>query len=252
MTRASLRPAFHTVCLAAAIAGSGCARHESDDNTDRATLFRALLGLAERGNAEAQYHVGMMYNNGTGVAKDPKQAFEWFSRASASGDPLGAFKVGCYLGGQGIGVVAQDPAKALEQKLVAATAGYALAQVDVGTAYYEQGNVEEAVKWWTLASDQGEAAGLYNLSVLYMKSEPSSPYRALAYAYFKLAKLVSERQINPRAQASLDQVAIEMQPSQKARADQIVAEWKPRPTAVTLRGLRGIEEAVRVTKQAKE
>jgi len=39
-------------------------------------------------HAEARYHLGMLYNNGIGVAKDPRRAFALFRKAAEAGDPL--------------------------------------------------------------------------------------------------------------------------------------------------------------------
>ena len=56
--------------------------------------------------------LGMMHNNGMGKnQQDPKQAFEWFQKSTASGDPLGAYKLGCYYGGQGAGIVTSTQMK---------------------------------------------------------------------------------------------------------------------------------------------
>jgi uncharacterized protein len=41
-------------------------------SADDADLFKAMLALANTGDAEAQYHVGMMHNNGIGTPQDPK------------------------------------------------------------------------------------------------------------------------------------------------------------------------------------
>ena len=105
-----------------------------------AGTFNAMVALAHKGDAEAQYHVGMMYNNGIGTQRDSRQAFEWFQKSAASNDPLGAYKLGCYYDGQGAGVVASDADEALKYKLIAAKAGYALAQHDVALHYGKQGN----------------------------------------------------------------------------------------------------------------
>src|SRR6476619_3867744 len=94
-------------------------------NANDAGTFNAMVALANKGDAEAQYHVGMMYNNGIGTQKDPKQALEWFQKSAASNHPLGAYKLGCYYDGQ-FGVVAPDANEALKYKLVSAKAGYAL------------------------------------------------------------------------------------------------------------------------------
>ena len=76
-----------------------------------------MVVLADKGDAEAQYHVGMMYNNGIGTKQNPKQAFEWFEKSAASNDPLGAYKLGCYYAGQFAGVVTIDQSEALKYKL---------------------------------------------------------------------------------------------------------------------------------------
>src|SRR4029453_16539446 len=100
-------------------------------NANDAANFNAMVALANKGDAEAQYHVGMMDNNGIGTQRDLRQAFELFQKATASNDPLGAYKLGCYYDGQGDGIVTTDTNEALKYKLIAANAGYALAQHDV-------------------------------------------------------------------------------------------------------------------------
>ena len=122
-------------------------------NANEADTFNAMVALASKGDAEAQYHVGMMYNNGIGTQKDLGQAFEWFQKSTASNDPLGAYKLGCYYDGQGAGIVAADSTEALKYKLVAAKAGYVLAQHDVALIYGRQENFEEALKWSKMAAD---------------------------------------------------------------------------------------------------
>ena len=59
------------------------------------------MALAEKGDPEAQYHVGMFYNNGIGTAQDTKQAFRVVPEIRNRHDPLGAYKLGCYYDGQG-------------------------------------------------------------------------------------------------------------------------------------------------------
>jgi TPR repeat protein len=41
--------------------------------------------LANNGDAKAQYNLGVMYDNGTGVPQDYKEAYVWFSIAKANG-----------------------------------------------------------------------------------------------------------------------------------------------------------------------
>lgn len=50
--------------------------------------FTVCLASAMAGNAAAQNDLGAMYYLGRGITKDDQQAFNWFSKAFAQGDPL--------------------------------------------------------------------------------------------------------------------------------------------------------------------
>lgn len=216
---------------------SGC-RAGSDK-----ALYERVNVLAQQGNAEAQYHLGMMFNNGIGVDKNPNKAFEWFQRSADGGDPLGAYKLGCYYYGQFKGVVPVDEKKALESKLVAARAGYSLAQIDVGMSFYHLEKYDEALRWWEEAAAQGEPRALYGLSVSYKEGKAVPRDIARAYAYFKLAKLASEGRINANAQATLDELARELAPDELKRAEHLVSQWKAVPTSITQRAFQGLDAA---------
>lgn len=212
-------------------------------NANDSETFNAMIALANKGDAEAQYHVGMMYNNGIGTQQDPRQAFEWFQKSTASNDPLGAYKLGCYYDGQGAGIVASDPDEALKHKLVAAKAGYALAQHDVAILYDKRGNSEEALKWWKMAGDQGFPGALYRLSMSYSAGKGTPRDLSLSYAYFKLSKLAPPKNVN--------EFAGRLSKPELKTAEKLVSEWKPQPTALTLKAKRGITAAEEHLKSAK-
>ena len=52
---------------------------------DFATALREWTPLAEQGNADAQYNLGLMYANGDGVLQDYVYAHMWFNIAASSG-----------------------------------------------------------------------------------------------------------------------------------------------------------------------
>jgi TPR repeat protein len=69
-------------------------------------------GPAERGNADAQFTVGLMYAEGQGVPRDYAQAAKWYEKAAAQNQPDALFALAkLYVIGGG---VAPDSAKALE------------------------------------------------------------------------------------------------------------------------------------------
>jgi TPR repeat protein len=49
---------------------------------------------AEQGNADAQFRVGVMYDNGQGVTEDKKQAFHWYKKAAEQGNVSAQFNLG--------------------------------------------------------------------------------------------------------------------------------------------------------------
>ena len=58
---------------------------------------------AEQGNVFAQYNLAVLYENGRGTEVDFTQANEWYRKASAQGDPLAIGNLGMlYLRGQGV------------------------------------------------------------------------------------------------------------------------------------------------------
>ena len=50
---------------------------------------RETLQLAERGNAQAQFNLGMMYENGQGVRRNFHLSKEWFGKACDGGVQVG-------------------------------------------------------------------------------------------------------------------------------------------------------------------
>jgi len=212
-------------------------------NANEAGTFNAMVALANKGDAEAQYHVGMMYNNGIGTQKDPRQAFEWFQKSAASNVPLGAYKLGCYYDGQGAGIVTSDSDEALKYKLISAKAGYALAQHDVAILYDRRGKSEETLKWWKMAGVQRFPGALDSLSRSYSAGKGAPKDLSLSYAYFKLSKLAPKKNVN--------EMAAMLSKPELTNAEKLVSEWKPQPTALTLKAMRGItaaEEHLKTTK----
>ena len=54
-------------------------------NGDYATALRELQPLAEQGDANAQYNLGLMYDKGLGVPQDEKTALKWLTLAKRQG-----------------------------------------------------------------------------------------------------------------------------------------------------------------------
>jgi uncharacterized protein len=104
---------------------------------DFATALREFTPLAEQGDANAQYHLALMYIDGEGVLQDYETAVKWYR--------------------------------------LAAEQGLAEAQSNLGVMYGKGKGVlqdyKTAVKWYRLAAEQGLAEAQYNLGVMYAKGD---------------------------------------------------------------------------------
>lgn len=113
---------------------------------------------AEQGNSDAQHRLGYYYAAGLGVPQNYAEAMKWYLKAAEQGNAKSYVNIGAfYVKGWG---VRKDYAKAIEWLLKAAEKGNSDAQCALGL-YYEKGfgvplNYAEAMKWYLKAADQGD------------------------------------------------------------------------------------------------
>jgi TPR repeat protein len=96
-------------------------------------LFDFQMNQAQKGNAEAQFKVGEMYETGFGVKQDKKEAEKWITRAADQGHETASFKL-LYWDVEKKGVNAGNKDKVTTLKNKAAD-GNAQAQYYVGKMY---------------------------------------------------------------------------------------------------------------------
>lgn len=88
---------------------------------DHAGAMKIYRELAAQGVAPAQFNLGVMYDFGQGVAKDPVEAVRWYRAAAVQGHGGAQFNLaGMYFDGLG---VAQDPVRSYAWFALAAAAG---------------------------------------------------------------------------------------------------------------------------------
>jgi TPR repeat protein len=88
---------------------------------DYAGALRAWRPLAEAGQARAQYHLGLLYEEGRGVGRDTAEAARWYRAAAVQGHaPAQNALAILIVQGQG---TARDPVEAYRWFALAARAG---------------------------------------------------------------------------------------------------------------------------------
>ncbi len=148
-----------------------------------------LQPLAQQGNAEAQFFLGVIYCEGLGVASDCLTGARWYWRAALQGHDYAQYNLGALHSiGQGL---PKDPSAAVHWWKKAAALGLAKAQFNLGLAYLEAQGVpqdaEQAEQWWLSAAEQGYVPAQYNLAVLYQQGLKGEPDLARARHWFSQA-----------------------------------------------------------------
>jgi len=170
---------------------------------DYATTFRLMKPLAEQGDAQAQYNLGLLYANGQGVPQDYAEAAKWYRKAAESKQPRAGRAIGVasnnlgilYVNGQG---VPQDYA--------------------------------EAAKWILKAAEMNIAAGQNNLGKMYRDGLGVPQNYVLAHMWFGLAaSSTRESEATEREEAikNRDGVASKMTPAQIAEAERMTRGLTP-------------------------
>lgn len=131
---------------------------EAFHNEDYAGAIKEWAPLAEKGDARAQYDMGLLYHTGLGVELDYQVAIMWYQRAAERQYAPAQFNLGSmYDNGEG---VPQDYKTAIKWYLFAAEQGYSPAQYNLGSMYFGgQGvpkiNPVAAYMWYSIAASEG-------------------------------------------------------------------------------------------------
>ncbi len=185
-----LIPIVFVLCL---LVWSACAPEgfqagvDAYNQGDYETAFKEWLPLAEQGEAEAQYNLGVLYDKGQGVPQDDTKAVRWYRLAAGQGNSAAQFNLGVmYANGQG---VPQDDG--------------------------------EALRWYRLAAEQGKASAQNNLGVSYAKGQGVLQDYAQAHMWASLAAAQNQE----RATKLRAALANDMTPEQIAEAQRLAGEW---------------------------
>ena len=164
---------------------------------DYEAAYRLIKPMAEKGLPEAQFNLGLMYNNGQGVPQDYAEAVTWYRKAAEK--------------------------------------GFAEAQYNLGTMCYRgQGvpqNYPEAVTWYSKAAEQGNAKGQYSLGMMFYRGRGVPKDYVLAHMWLNLATSrypALEKAKREWAEIFRDIAASKMTPAQLAEAKKLAREWKPK------------------------
>ncbi len=116
---------------------------------DFAATLAELVPLATKGSAKSQHQLGIMYQNGKGVARDEAAAAEWYRKAAVQ--------------------------------------GFVRSQYALGSLHYARGDYDEAERWWLQAARQGSTHAMSSLGFLYADPRVGHADPVKARAWYDLA-----------------------------------------------------------------
>lgn len=238
---------------------------------DFATALKEWQPLAEQGDANAEYNIGLLYARGQGVPQDYAKALAWYQKAAEQDVPAAEYNLGVmYANGQGVtanpaeakkwflkaeqkgvgeaveglaavygdnGAVSESPAELEKWYREAAAKGVARAAFNLGVMYDVGQGVQqdytEALKWYRQAADEGYASAMTNIAILYYNGQGVK--RDLVQAYLWWAR--AQERGDPRAGQMIEMAQEKIDKKKLKTLEAQVNEWqpsaKPRPLTET-------------------
>lgn len=120
--------------------------------------LKEIQPLAEKGDARCQYSMGVLYENGFGVGKNPPLAATWYLKAAEQGNSDAQYNLGA-MNEHGTGIPV---------------------------------NYIEAARWYRPAAEVGDVDALSNLGVLYDKGQGVPQDRVLAMALYNVSVAIAQ------------------------------------------------------------
>lgn len=147
-------------------------------------------GLADSGDAQAQFNLGVLTENGNGVTQNTEESVRLYRSAAEQGLPVAQYAFGAALWfGRGVAR-----------------------------------NREEAVVWYKRAAEQDFATAQYNLAFAYALGDGTPVDMVQAHVWFTLAA----RHGLQAAGVNRGRVAQRMTAEEVAQAEKLAAEWRPK------------------------
>lgn len=193
--------------------------YAGEKNLPKAVTYFKKAGIV--GYAPSEYELGVIYyNGGEGVAEDKKLAADWLYQAAKRGNANALFAVGrMYDLGEG---VATDTQKAVVYYKEAALKGQPDAQNALGLFFYTGEIVGKdlptARRWFIEAAQGGNADAMFNIGVMMANGDGGAKDMAMAYVWFKLAEEVGLE----KAGAAVKELDGKLTVEEKAKAEALL------------------------------
>lgn len=154
------------------------------------TAYESWIKSAAKGQADAQFNLGLILEQGTGVKQDLPKAVFWYKKAAIQGHTIAQYNYATMLHfGKGIN---KDETEAAKWYELAARKGHIAAQSSLAFLYLQHTkasfrNSSKAAYWYNKSAKLGYPESQFNLGLLYASGRGISQNYIQAYAWFDLA-----------------------------------------------------------------
>lgn len=140
---------------------------------DYASAVKEWRALAAKGDADAEFNLGLMYETGMGVPQDRAQALIWYRKAANQGQADAQNNLG-FMYAKGIGVT-KDPVKALTWYRKAAKQGHARAKNNIRMIHANERGA-------TVKGESASEGGDYRIQLVSVSSKAGAEKEAARLA----------------------------------------------------------------------
>jgi murein DD-endopeptidase MepM/ murein hydrolase activator NlpD len=215
--------------LAAAMTGDAQSAYDSGQFEEARRIW---VPLAEAGDAEAQFRLGLLFDLGQGVPKDLATAYMWYRRAAEAGLAQAQFNVAVMQDSGLVGL--RNAVEAARWYRKAAAQGHHRAQYNLAQLYASGdgvlSNIAQAKAWYRVAAHGGLTAAANKLAEIERSARsgpsPSEP-APVVQAHLATPQLGLSAELPARlpAAASAPEQAVQVQ---SAQADETLGDDEPR------------------------
>ena len=163
------------------------AGQDAYNSGDYETAISEWQALAEAGDADGQFGMGLLYANGFGVPLDDAEALKWYGLAAEQNHPNAQCNI-AVMHANGWGVPQSD---------------------------------DEAFKWYSLAAEQGVIEAQNALAKMYFGGFGVEKDRVQAYKWFSIAAELGDL----NAASKRDDLAAKLSPEEIATVTETVSNW---------------------------
>ncbi|MDP8568910.1 tetratricopeptide repeat protein [Methylophilus aquaticus] len=195
---------------------------------DYAAAHAIYLSLANQNDAKACYNLGLMSQNGDGVAKSMDEAVKWYTKSADLNYKEAQYTLGSLVFQRMIQSISYPQAVAYYAQ--AATQGHVKSQLNLGMLYLRGEVIAQdmpaAVKWLSLAASHNNSEAQGYLGELYQQGAGVEQNTVKAAMWLMLATQNEDKRFIHRHTKMLSYLSAQMTEAQKTSATQLAAQCK--------------------------